>query len=291
MKLASKEYIDTVFTMFDFSLNQKGYRWLDSDKFILTSSKNFINSFNQLQLVFNYVSNLSMAEDYRREYGMTDYGISIPVEQFRFPFLNNQNCYVPLQHEEEKMIKKVKNIAKMHLNYGKGESLIDEMNSRFEFLTLYSYFEGFCEELINEKSCSKDEDSIKKNGDFIRCNNLLKIVEKIFSLYSSDVLDYLKQKYEFFEKITRLFYELRNLYTHRNGIATTRFINRGLQEPHFLAEWCFDKQINKQIYVIDCMTGNYSIYEGRNVNCQLIMAYFRVYVLLIVELLNIEEFL
>lgn len=289
MKAESKKYIDDIFTMFDMSLGEKGYRWLDSDDFVLDSSKSFINSFNQLQLVFNYSSNLSLAEDYRRECGMTDYGITIPTEQFRFPSLNNQNFYVPLKSDEEQLIEKIKNIAKKHLHYGKDESLIDEMNSRFEFLTLYSCFEGFCEELINEKTYANDEKTIKKNGDFIRHNDLLKIVEKVFSFYSSDVLGYLKQKYAYFEKISRLFYELRNLYTHRNGMATKWFINRGLNEPKFLSEWIFDKKLNKQIYVIDCITGNYQIFEGRNINCQLIVTYFRVYVLLIVELLNYEE--
>lgn len=289
MKDKSKKYLDHLFTMFDFSLQENGYRWLDSDGFILAASKNFVNSFNQLQLVFNYISNLSQEEDYRRHHGMTDYGISIPTEQFRFPFMNNQHSFRQMQECERVKIELMKATAKHRLNYVQDISLVDEMSARFEFLMLYSYFEGFCEELINEKSPLHDEKTIKANGDFIRKHNLLEIVEKVFSFYSLDLLDYIEKKYDFFQQVSRLFYELRNLYTHRNGIATKRFIDRGLQNPHFIVEWYYDREINKNLYVIDCIQGNYNIYEGKNINCQLIIAYFRVYALFIVELLNMEE--
>lgn len=292
MKDSTKVYIEEVFDdLWDYKIFEKGFRWLDPDLFKLNCSKNFVNSFNQLQLIFNYNSNLAMLEDLRQENGMTTYGIDIPLEYFRFPYLNDrrQSGVVSLTEDERKLLESIVRTSKAKLNYSKDESIINEMSSRFEFLTLYSYFEGYCEEILINKCFTKDETSIKKQGDFIRHSNLLEIIQKVLKLYGVDLYEKISSTYNQFGSITMLFYMLRNLYTHRNGIVAKRFIDRGLSLHAFLDYWMYDENLKKDIYIVNCMSGEYKIFDGKNFNCQQVVAYFRAYATVIIEILNMEE--
>ncbi|WP_288603680.1 hypothetical protein [uncultured Treponema sp.] len=292
MKTETEIFIKKNFdNSWQYRIPEKGYRWLDEEQFHLTCSKNFVNLFNQIQLVLNYNSNLDMLEDLRHENGLSAYGIEIPLEYFRFPILNKENLYhkTHFPPEERRKIENVLSNSKERLNYSKDESVIAEVTARFEFLNLYSCFEGFCEEILIEKDFDKSNKSEKKHGDFIRHNNLLEIVKKVISIYDLGIYESINQSYRDFDSLTRLFYELRNLYTHRNGIVTRKFIESGLKSLAFLQEWLFDTELQKKIYVVKGLMGNYSIYEGKNFNCQLVVAYFRAYSTLLVELLNLEE--
>lgn len=292
MKQETERYIkDTFNEYWSLGITEKGCRWLDPNLFKLECSRNFIDSFNQLQLVFNCHSNLHLKEDLSQMNGMTTYGIDIPLEFFRFPYLNDyrQREDTALYEEERDILIKIMQTSKKRLNYGKDESIVNEMDARFEFLTLYSIFEGFCEELLIAKDKNKDSKSIKKCGDFIRHNNLLVNIKSIFNQYGAELYKRLVTIFKDFESLTMLFYHVRNLYTHRNGIVTKRFIENGLKTPKFLNLWYFDKNQNKNIYVINCITGNCTLQENRNLNCQVLNAYFRAFSTIMVEILNMEE--
>lgn len=292
MKVSTKKYIEEVFDeLWNFKITEKGFRWLEPDLFKLDCSKNFVNSFNQLQLVLNYNSNLDMFEDLRHENGMTTFGIDIPLEYFRFPYLNDprQYSHISLKDDERELLERIVKTSKTKLNYIKDESIIDEMSSRFEFLTLYSYFEGYCEEILIDKCSIKDEKNIKKQGDFIRHSNLLEIIQKVLKLYGEDLYEKIISSYKQFESITMLFYMLRNLYTHRNGIVGQRFIEKGLSSPAFLEFWEYNQNLEKNIYIVNCMMGEYKIFDGKNFNCQQVVAYFRAFSTVIIEILNMEE--
>ena len=290
MKIEINSYIDKKFEINVHTINENGYRWLDTENLILESSKSFANSFNQLQLVLNYYTNLHVMEDLRQYNGMSTYGIDIPLSYFRFPPLNDprQPSNKTMSEDEELLLNNIVSNCKTRLNCCNDETIIEEMVARFEFLSLYSYFEGFCEELLIEKASVKDDKTIKNIGDFIRHHNLLDILKEVFNKYDSQLYNTIISKYTDFDSIMNFFYQARNLYTHRNGIVTKRFINLGLTTPSFLEDSIFSTVTEKK-YTITCIYGEYTIWESKVLGCQMVNSYFRALSTIIVEILNCEE--
>lgn len=290
MKEQTLSFIEQTFDIWNLAISEKGFRWLDPQNFKLDCSKTFVNLFNQLQLVFNYHTNLHLKEDLSYEDGMSTYGIDIPLIYFRFPSLNDprNSSYMQLQNDEEKMLEQIKEESKKKLNYRNDGSIVEEMDSRFEFLTLYSSFEAFCEELLIEKN-KNEKNATKKYGDLVRSNNLLYILQSVFEQYDQSLYDKIKSNFPIFDSLVMFFYRSRNLYTHKNGFVTQYFINQGLTEPKFLKHYYFDIEKQKELYLINCFPGELTVYEGKNLNCQITNAHFRAFSTTIVELLNLEE--
>lgn len=290
MKIDINSYIDKKFEINVHTINENGYRWLDTENLILESSKSFANSFNQLQLVFNYYTNLHVFEDLRHYNGMSTYGIDIPLSYFRFPPLNDprQPSNKTMSENEELLLNNIVSNCKTRLNYCKDETIIEEMAARFEFLSLYSYFEGFCEELLFEKAPLKDDKTRKSICEFIIRHNLLDIIKEVFNKYDSQLHNKIISKYKDFDSIMNLFYRARNLYTHNNGLVTKRFINFGLKTPSFLEDSIFSTVTEKK-YTITCIYGEYTIWESKVLGCQMVNSYFRALSTIIVEMLNFEE--
>jgi hypothetical protein len=265
-----------------------GYRWYDNSSTSLNSVKDFMLSYNQLQLFFNYYENLHLIEDSSQKNGMTTYGIDIPIEYFRFPSMNNP--FQEMDDKENDVLSNIVKNSKKILNYANDKSIVDELGARFEFLSLYSLFEGFCTSLLIEidKDTSLQEEKIRKWAAFVQHNNLLKILKKIFENVESAIYERIVEIYENFEMMINLIYQLRNLYAHKNGVVTSWFIKNGLKEPAFLVREYFDTERQLDVYTVFCQQGGYYIYEGKNYNCQVINSYFRSISMIIVEIINNE---
>lgn len=181
--------------------------------------------------------------------------------------------------EEELLFNNIVNNCKTRLNCCNDETIIEEMAARFEFLSLYSYFEVFCEELLFEKAPLKDNTTRKSICEFIIRHNLLDIVKEVFNKYDSQLHNKIISKYKDFDSIMNFFYRARNLYTHNNGIVTKRFIDFGLKTPSFLKDSIFSTVTEKK----------YTIWESKVLGCQMVNSYFRALSTIIVEMLNFEE--
>lgn len=177
---------DGIYKFVEFNINNLD--WIDDDDIQTNSYKVFQEEFNELQLSINVFENFLMAIDLSYEVsGVMDFPIDMPREYFRFPALNNPRDIFSQQQfnsKEKNKIEKVLHKAQIKMNIRNDENIVKEYYTKLEFISLFSQFEAFLENVYFEnqkkKNSSLNSVELEKNaGMIIKKNSTDKYIDKI----------------------------------------------------------------------------------------------------------------
>jgi len=250
----------------------------------------FANEFNSILITAHLFENLLMLEDIRHEEnGHEWFQIEIPLGYFRYPAFNNpkdQFSKKEMTEEEQRLLAEVINTTKQNMNYSKDENIVKENLHKLEFLSMFSFFEAYLENILVEKLEYNEQDASNKTK-YNSLDKLLKIVlnhlnpeiEKLLQKIKSDIFQFLE-----------FCYLVRNLHTHKLGIADSIFM-----------ESCFSKGLVEEAYGIGTENGekiplgyihttiglnNKIIKENEYITLSVMSAYFRNYIREIVYMID-----
>lgn len=197
----------------------------------------FANEYNSILITAHLFENLLMLEDIRHEENGHDYfQIEIPVEYFRYPAFNNpknQFSNRKITEEEKVLLTEVIKTTKQNMNYSKDENIVKENLHKLEFLSVFSFFEAYLENILVEKLGFSERDASNKT----KYNSLDKLLKIILENLNPEIEKLLKSiKIDIFEFI-EFCYLVRNLHTHKLGIADQKFM-----------EQCFEKNLIEEAY-------------------------------------------
>jgi len=206
--------------------------WTDLEGAHTNSFKVFAEEFNRLQLSINLFENLLLEEELRHEHDGDDgFPIDMPRKLFRFPAMNDERGLAARSFgvEEQGRIERVILDSRRSLKLRKDESIVREIVHKLEFLSLFSFFEAFLEQLLGSEIWDGSEGSKKKANATI----MKKSLPEAFDL----VLEEIKRP-ELRELVTSLngtifktlhyAYLVRNVHTHNLGRITGYLIEKGL---------------------------------------------------------------
>ena len=250
----------------------------------------FANEYNSILITAHLFENLLMLEDIRHEENGHDwFQIEIPVAYFRYPAFNNpkdQFARKDIQEEEKILLTEVINTTKQNMHYSKDENIVKENLHKLEFLSVFSFFEAYLENILIEKLNFTEEEASNKTK-YNSLDKLLKLVleklnpeiEQLLNLIKSDIFQFIE-----------FCYLVRNLHTHKLGIADKKFMNQ-----------CFKKGLIEEAYGISTENGekiplgyihttiglnNKVIEENRYVTISVISTYFRNFIREIVYIID-----
>jgi hypothetical protein len=190
----------------------------------------FANEYNSILITAHLFENLLMLEDIRQEENSHNwFQIEIPIDYFRYPAFNNpkdQLSCKTITEEEKILLTEVIKITKQNMNYSKDENIVKENLHKLEFISVFSFFEAYLENILVEKLKFIEQDASKKTR-YNSLDKLLKIVikkldpeiEKLLKLIKKDIFEFIE-----------FCYLVRNLHTHKLGIADKKFMRKCLEK-------------------------------------------------------------
>lgn len=197
----------------------------------------FSKEYNSILLTAHLFENLLMFEDIRHENnGHEWFQIEIPVEYFRYPAFNNSrdaSSFKEITLDEKKLLTEVISTTKEEMHYSKDENIVKENLHKLEFISYFSYFEAYLENLLVEH-LGYDEKEASNKAKYNSIDKLLKIVILEVNPKIEILLTSIKKS--FFE-FMHFCYLVRNLHTHNLGRANTSFMKK-----------CFDKELIAEQY-------------------------------------------
>lgn len=249
----------------------------------------FANSINELQLTLNIYDNFYQIIDNSQLAGETTFGIDIPEEYFRFPHLNNGLSANPISKNERKEVRDVIDIAKKKQRIINDENVIVEHLAKFEMLITFQILEGFIEEILVEQDIVnglEEIQSIINRNKEVRSKKLSELIIQILTEKAPESYKNLKNNHQFFEEFLHYSNEVRNLHTHKGGIATNHFIKRCLSYGmnDLITKESFENEEN--VYYIGCISGGYYVKAEQYVSTKTLAAYLRTYSKLIASILD-----
>lgn len=204
----------------------------------------FANEYNSILITAHLFENLLMLEDIRHEENGHDwFQIDIPIEYFRYPAFNNpkdQFSNKITTEEEKTLLTNVIKTTKQNMNYSKDENIVKENLHKLEFISVFSFFEAYLENILVEKLEFTEQDASKK-ARYNSLDRLLKIIieklhpeiDKLLKLIKKDIFEFIE-----------FCYLVRNLHTHKLGIADKKFMKQ-----------CFEKGLIEEAYGISTENG------------------------------------
>ena len=196
----------------------------------------FAKEYNSILLTAHLFENLLMLEDIRHEENGHDwFQIEIPVEYFRYPALNNPKDMFSqrgMTIEEKNIIESAIKTTKNEMRYSKDENIVKENLHKLEFLSLFSYFEAYLENILVEK-LNYDKRTASNKTKYNSLDKLLKIVISEINLELENLLLAMKEGFFRFIKFS---YLVRNLHTHNLGRANEDFMNKCFNEELIIRE-------------------------------------------------------
>ncbi len=239
----------------------------------------FTKEYNSILITAHLFENLLMLEDIKLEKkGYDCFQIEIPITYFRYPAFNNpkeQFSNKLITKEEETLLTEVIKTTKQNMNYSKDENIVKENLHKLEFLSIFSFFEAYLENILIEKLGFTEQDASNKTK-YNSLDKLLKIIIKKLNPEIEKLLKLIKKDiFEFIE----FCYLVRNLHTHKLGIAEKKFMKQ-----------CFDKGLIEDAYAICVKSGekiplgyihttiglnNKKITENKYITISVLSIYFR----------------
>ncbi|MDN5070668.1 hypothetical protein O8C76_06445 [Aliarcobacter butzleri] len=239
----------------------------------------FAKEYNSILITAHFFENLLMLEDIRQEKnGHNWFQIEIPIDYFRYPAFNNPKdefLKKPITKEEKTLLTEVIETTKQNMHYRNDENIIKENLHKLEFISVYSFFEAYLENILIEKLKFTEQDASKKTK-YNSLDKLLKIVidelnpeiEKLLKLIKKDIFEFIE-----------FCYLVRNLHTHKLGVADKKFMKQ-----------CFEKGLIENAYGIRVESGekvprgyihttiglnNKIIEENKYITISVLSVYFR----------------
>ena len=211
-------------------LNENGTAPIELDDTKSSSFNIFSKEYNSVLITAHLFENLLMFEDIRHEdNGHNWFQIEIPVEYFRYPAFNNikdQFSYKKITEEEKKLLENVISTTKKEMHYANDENIVKENLHRLEFISYFSYFEAYLENILIE--CLDYEKKTASNkAKYNSIDKLLKIVINEISPNIEILLTCIKN--DFF-KFMHFCYLVRNLHTHNLGRANYEFMMKCIEK-------------------------------------------------------------
>ncbi|MGZ8946909.1 MAG: hypothetical protein ACXW1W_15995 [Methylococcaceae bacterium] len=211
------------------SLNSNGMMPIKAQENTTNSYSIFLEEYNAILLTAHLFENLLMFEDIRHENnGYEWFQIEIPVEYFRYPAFNNRRdaYYKEITEEEINDWSSAIKSTKETMRYSKDENIVKDNLHKLEFLSIFSYFEAYLENILVECLGYTDEKSSKE----AKYNSLDKLLKIVINGVNPEIEKLLVSIKKGFFKFIEFCYLVRNLHTHNLGRANAKFMQR-----------CFDK--------------------------------------------------
>lgn len=187
----------------------------------------FSAEYNAMLLTTHCVTNLLLFEDIRHEQNGYDcFPIEMPLYYFKYPANNNRAFYKEMSGEEEKFLGDAIKLTKQKMHYGNDENIVKEHLDKLEFLSLFSYFEAYLENIIDELNPNLSKTKKKEITKLSENNKLEDILKSIIRSVNPEIKNLLTSiNLKFFEfmEFCRL---VRNSHTHNLGIANSEFITK-----------------------------------------------------------------
>ena len=128
----------------------------------------------------------------------------------------------PKTKEEETLLIEVIKTTKQKMNYANDENIVKENLHKLEFISVFSFFEAYLENILVEKLEFTEQDASNKTR-YNSLDKLLKIVinelnpeiEKLLKLIKKDIFEFIE-----------FCYLVRNLHTHKLGVADKKFMKQ-----------------------------------------------------------------
>jgi len=250
----------------------------------------FANEYNSILITAHLFENLLMLEDIRHEEdGHNWFQIEIPIEYFRYPAFNNpkdQFSNKKITEEEKILLEEVIKTTKQNMNYSKDENIVKENLHKLEFLSVFSFFEAYLENILVEKLEFTERDASNKTK-YNSLDKLLKIIleklnpeiEKLLKLIKNDIFEFIE-----------FCYLIRNLHTHKLGIADEKFMKqcfeKGLIEEAYGISTEDEKKVSLGYIHTNIGLNNKIIEENKYITISVISTYLRNYTREIVYIID-----
>lgn len=206
--------------------------WIDLEGARTKSFSVFAGEFNRLQLSINLFENLLLGEELRHEHAGNDgFPIDMPRNLFRYPAMNDGRGLTASSFgvEERDRIEKVILESRGSLKLRKDESIVRELIHRLEFLSLFSFFEAFLEQLLGSEIWDGSEPSKQKANATIMRNSLPEAFGFVLDQMERPELRRLVTSLNgTIFNILHFAYLVRNVHTHNLGRTTGYVIEKGL---------------------------------------------------------------
>ncbi|TLS71383.1 hypothetical protein FE246_07160 [Aliarcobacter thereius] len=236
--------------------------WLEDKNIKTKSYEVFVEEFNEIQMSINAFENLMLFADLSFELiGIEDFPIDMPRQYFRFPALNDRRDIFSYRNmSPEEIVQIEKNILKAQtkMNIRNDENIIREHFTKLEFLTIFSSFEAYLENIYVEfylkENLKNEEKLMKEAGVLIKMNSLDKSIKKIINIVNPELENLLlginKNIFDFFY----ISYLVRNIHTHKLGRMSNHFIE-SLKNKNLIKEKIIKKnnEIIGTCMYIDCI--------------------------------------
>lgn len=278
---------DGIFKFVEFNINNLD--WIEDENIQTNSYKIFQEEFNELQLSINVFENFLMYIDLAYEdNGIMDFPIDMPRKYFRFPALNNPKDIFSQKKFDSNEKNKIENILKkaqrkMHIR--NDENIVKEYYTKLEFISLFSQFEAFLENIYYENQKKKnahvnDEELVKSAGMLIKKNSTDKYLDKIVQDINPEIKNLLiglkKDIFDFFY----LAYLVRNIHTHKLGKVSKYFLELGTKRNIIKEEVITNKQgeVIDRYFYINCLLDEKRIAINKYFSLKELTALFRSYI-------------
>ena len=219
------------------SLNSNGMMPIKAQEKTTNSYLIFLKEYNAILLTAHLFENLLMFEDIRHEdNGHECFQIEIPVEYFRYPAFNNRRdifSYKEITEEEINDWSSAIKSTKETMRYSKDENIVKDNLHKLEFLSIFSYFEAYLENILIECLGYTKEKALNAT----KYNSLDKLLKIVINEVNPEIEKLLASIKEGFFKFIEFCYLVRNLHTHNLGRASAKFmqdcVDKGLIEEIF----------------------------------------------------------
>lgn len=278
---------DGLFKFVEFNINNLD--WIENKDIKTNSYKIFQEEFNELQLSINVFENFLMQIDLSYENnGVMDFPIDMPREYFRFPALNNPKDIFSQKEfhiDEKNKIENILNKAQQKMNIRNDENIVKEYYAKLEFISLFSQFEAFLENIYYENQKKKkpqinNETLEKTAGMLIKQNSTDKYIDKIIQEINPEIKKLLigikKDIFDFFY----LAYLVRNIHTHKLGKISKYFFKLGMEKNIIKEEVIKNEKgdIIERYFYVDCLLDEKRIAIDKYFSLKEITALFRSYI-------------
>ena len=212
----------------------------------------------------------------------------MPREYFRFPALNNPKdifSKTELTESENEKIELIINKAQKKMNIRNDENIVKEYYTKLEFISLFSSFEAYLENIYIEYF-QKDDDTInatkiiEKAGMLIKKNSTDNYLKEILMIINPELKNLLLGIKENIFDFFYLAYLVRNIHTHKLGKTSNYFIKKGILKNIIKKEIVKNdkNEIIEEYFYVDCLLGEYKIVEqGKYFSLKELTALFRSY--------------
>jgi len=147
----------------------------------------FAKEYNSILITAHLFENLLMLEDIRHEEnGHNWFQIEIPVEYFRYPAFNNpkdQFSNKEITENEKNLLEEVIKTTKQNMNYSKDENIVKENLHKLEFLSVFSFFKAYLENILVEKLGLSEQEATNKT----KYNSLDKLLKDVLGNLNPEI--------------------------------------------------------------------------------------------------------